>query len=427
MLDSLPKPARILAIAAIGAATCGPGSALGAAPGGLIHDLEQVNEDGFGGHDNRYAFSMKAFGDHLYVGTLNSTLGLPFEDWAGAARNRSAIDLPEIPDFARFVSEGAELWRYDGQSWEQVAERGFGDVGNVGIRNMAVFDGRLYAGTLNPDTGCEVWRSRDGRRWEQFGRDGFFNPLNTSVRGMTVWRKRLYVGVSSPIGGQVYSTAGALWLPHALPGFGDPWNFSVSTLLGHRSELYAGTWNPKGCQVYRNDGVRWHQVVGPEADTPAGFGDPLSAGIMSMVEFRGALYVGTANFVSGFTVFRTEDRGRSWQRVGRSGFGDFRAKYAWDMEVHEGELYLGTFVMGLIDPFHHGASLYRTADGTRWVREVGLLGTLSPPGFLDRNNYGFRSLEPFQGDLHIGTAQCFFCLLPVGGTELWRRDSSAMN
>ncbi|MAE71615.1 MAG: hypothetical protein CME06_14250 [Gemmatimonadetes bacterium] len=400
---------------------------------GPIKHLEQINEDGFGKHNNRYAWSMESFGDHLFVGTLNTTLGLPFERWPfdPPVGPRTAValpkipDIPEIPDFARFVSEGAELWRYDGEAWDQVADRGFGDTGNVGIRNMAVYRGRLYAGTMNSDTGCEIWRSTDGTNWSQFGADGLRNPLNLSVRAMTVWGERLYIGISSPIGGQIYSTSGFLWVPHALPGFGSVANFSVSELTGHKGSLYAGTWNPNGCQIYRYDGLRWNQLVGPESATPAGFGDPFNAGVMSMIEFRDALYVGTANFLSGFTLWRTEDQGATWERVGRSGFGDFRANYAWDMEIHNEQLFLGTFTMGLIDPFHHGASLYSTEDGAHWTRDVGILGRLSPPGFLDRNNYGIRVLEPFQDELHIGTAQCFFCVMSVGGTEVWRRDSSA--
>jgi hypothetical protein len=401
--------------------------------------LTQVNADGFGNHNNRYAWGMKTFDDHLYVGTLNTTIGLPFEHWPfdlppecwlsslAAAEGFPDIpgipDIPEIPDFTRFFSEGAELWRYNGSTWEQVADRGFGDVGNAGIRTMETYHGRLYAGTFNTDTGCEIWRSRDGVNWKQFGSDGLLNPLNISVRGMAVWGDRLYIGISSPVGGQVYSTGGRVWLPHALPGFGDFKNFSVSELVGHKNRLFAGTWNPTGCQIYRYDGLLWKQVVGPEAATPAGFGDRYNVGVMSMIEFQGSLYAGTSNFLTGFTIWRSDDVGASWEKVGRSGFGDFRAKYAWDMEIHDDQLFVGTFVMGLMAPFRHGAALYRTGDGQRWVREVGVLGRLALPGFGDINNYGIRSLEPFGDNLYMGTAQCFFCPLPVGGTEIWRRDS----
>ncbi len=68
--------------------------ALAQQEGGLISHLEQVNEDGFGNHNNRYAWSMKSFGDHLFVGTLNTTLGLPFERWPFDPRK--AAELPKI-------------------------------------------------------------------------------------------------------------------------------------------------------------------------------------------------------------------------------------------------------------------------------------------------------------------------------------------
>ena len=64
----------------------------------------------------------------------------------------------------------AELWSYDGTKWEQVVgdeahqkdnvnpPNGFGDNYNWGFRTMKVYKNNLYVGTINFETGCELWK-----------------------------------------------------------------------------------------------------------------------------------------------------------------------------------------------------------------------------------------------------------------------------
>ena len=59
-------------------------------------------------------------------------------------------------------------------TWTQVGFNGFGDMDNTRLRSMAVYNGKLYVGTINQVTGAEVWEY-DGATWLQSNLDGFGN------------------------------------------------------------------------------------------------------------------------------------------------------------------------------------------------------------------------------------------------------------
>jgi hypothetical protein len=70
---------------------------------------------------------------------------------------------------------GGELWRYDGNSWEQVVGRnakingGFNNSDNNAFWSAESFNDHLYIGTMNwnciNEGGCQIWRSEDGNTW----------------------------------------------------------------------------------------------------------------------------------------------------------------------------------------------------------------------------------------------------------------------
>lgn len=382
--------------------------------------LTQVNTDGFGDPHNRYAWAMAEFGPDLYVGTLNTIsadeqpAATPGERDSGDGSGAVSVE-----------SDGTEIWRYDGDGWTRVVTGGFGDLHNDGTRALAAFDGALYAGTGNPVTGAEVWRSEDGVSWAQVNDDGFGTPANDSVRGLTVWRGELWAGTVSSAGAEVWAYDGVAWRRAAEDGIDDPRNDAVAVLYPYLDRLYAGTWNDDGARLYRFDGSSWEALVGGAATTPAGFGDPDNTGVFSIVSFHDALYASTRNFADGFSVWRSFDEGATWQAVATQGINDARQPYGWTMRVHDDQLFLGTWIQGLgPNRYQLGGQLYRTGDGSSWVEEVGTVGSLAPPGIGDDLNYGVRTLASFQGNLHIGTAQCFFCSFPVTGAEVWRRDGA---
>jgi len=104
---------------------------------------------GFGDSNNKYLWSVEVHDGYLYVGTGHpNAMNIVFSrksffNWS------ACLEIPK--------GKG-ELWRYDGENWEQFNEDGFGDEYNLGIRVLKEFNNNLFAGTMNIKTGLEVWK-----------------------------------------------------------------------------------------------------------------------------------------------------------------------------------------------------------------------------------------------------------------------------
>ncbi len=351
----------------------------------------QVNQDGWGDATNLYAWSQTTFNNQLYVGTFNQ-------------------------------ENGAQILRYDGLDWEPVVTAGLNSTNNSGVRNLIVFEGQLYAGTRNDIDGAEVWRSADGANWEVVISGGFGSALNSAVRAMTIYKQRLFVGMQAEGegSGQLYLTRdGDNWSPVILNGFqGD--NSSIHVLEQFGSWLYAGTKNStSGLQIWRTLNARnWENVVGPLSGNESGFGIPSNNVVFDLHVFNGNLYVGSGNWDFGFSVFRSPD-GLNYTQVGNLGFGESDNAYAWRFHTYNNELWFGAMNKNL---WGKGGSLYRSANGLTWEKLVGAGGSYFGYGFSDWKNWGIRSFEEFNGDLYIGTAQCWFefCKPWMTGAEIWK-------
>ena len=378
--------------------------------------FRQVSEDGFGDCYNRYVWGMIADENYLYVGTLNVIFGIPPVD--------SGEDFLLIGEMCRDsrlqISEGCEIWRYDGERWECMMRGGFGSTNNIGIRNFVFYKDELYAGTMNGINGAGLWKSADqGVTWTAVSLQGFGNPNNESVRGMCVWNGKLWFGTTNIIdGAELYWHNGTFTKQVADQGIDNPGNVGIGRICEYHDNIVMGTWNILGCEIYAYDGIGFEKLVGRGTNIAPGFGQSTNWAILSMEVFRNRLYVGLANFFLGFSLHRTRD-GYDWEQIGDLGFGDWKSKYAWDLEIYQDRLFLGTFDLGL-DPFlAEGCQLYASSDGYQWERWMGENSSVAA-GFEDPLNYGIRNLEVFDGDLYAGTAQCFFCLLPRTGCEVWR-------
>jgi len=91
----------------------------------------------------------------------------------------------------------------DGTSWERVSEPGFADENNYSVVAMKEFQGRLYAMTRNDNDGCEIWRT-EGNGWEQVlfpggETNGIYGNvlINNLFADMIIFKDKLYVGFSS--------------------------------------------------------------------------------------------------------------------------------------------------------------------------------------------------------------------------------------
>jgi len=372
------------------------------AVGGDVLDTEtltgvrQINRDGFGGDANKYSFSMAAFGDALYVGTLNlKNMGGMFNFFAG---------LP-----AKYVTEGAEVWRYDRSGeWTRVVEGGLGDRANIGVRKMAAIGKCLYGVTANHNSGMEVWRTCDGYDWEVVVDDGFGEPKNTSGRGLGWFDGYIYVGVENRSdGAQLWrSRDGDDWEKAADQGLGDPANVWVSDFAEFNGRLYMGTLNiTGGMELFSTrDGRHFERHM-------TGGGDKRTnmAG-MKLITFNGRLLVSTMDFFNGFDLYSSED-GVDFSRIMANGYNDDHNAYLWQMEVYNGRLYAGTYYHKL--PWPNGAfHLYSSADGEDWVVE-------DVTGFGNPFHYGVRSMSVYDGNLIVGTAS------PRYGTKVFAASAKA--
>jgi hypothetical protein len=107
--------------------------------------------------------------------------------------------LIELLKFITYPVWRCELWRYDGETWEQAAEDGFGTI-NVASISAQVLNNTLYFGTSNV-LGIELWKTQDGENWTQVIRRGFGQPFTQWCWRMHVFENRLIFGTFNPIRG----------------------------------------------------------------------------------------------------------------------------------------------------------------------------------------------------------------------------------
>ncbi len=121
--------------------------------------------DGFGNPMNKYVWSMVVSNDDkLWIGTGNGQVYLPF-----------LFKDAKIKEYFTTITEGCEIWCYDGSKWQAVIKNdigikpnGMGDSTNLGARSMIEYpsqSGNIMVGTFklfNSDStqvkqGCELW------------------------------------------------------------------------------------------------------------------------------------------------------------------------------------------------------------------------------------------------------------------------------
>ncbi|MFH1737000.1 MAG: hypothetical protein ABH838_03805 [Actinomycetota bacterium] len=300
---------------------------------------EKVATTGLNLPSNQVIFAQESFGGYLYVATANESTG---------------------------ANAGGEIWRTaDGTTWECVVGgdapvapnpgRGFGrGTDNAGIASLCIYDGNLYAGTMNSvlaDVGAEIWCSPDGRNWTcvvgtgAVQPKGFNNVNNYGIFTLTAFDGQLYAGTLNSLlgtGAEIWRTNnGTTWnnvvggVPAGLnpgSGFGNPFNTDVLRLSVFNDQLYASTWNSLetlgGSEIWRTtDGTTWTCVVGTNSPTPPnpgrGFGNPENMGVFALYTYGSSFYAGTMNAYEGAELWRSAD-GATWERMMSGGFGNRR-------------------------------------------------------------------------------------------------------
>ncbi|MBC7190585.1 hypothetical protein H5U35_10405, partial [Candidatus Aerophobetes bacterium] len=188
----------------VGGAYSGLGCEVWRFDGDGTETWQRINEHGFGDTKNGAVLSMVVFKDKLYAGTQNFNLD----------------KIDSLSDFA----DGAEIWRWDGESWECVVSNGNpggkeNRFDNMYIWRMIEYKDELVVGTMNLLRGGELWASptgdaesfrlisdpgmrRDTRRvpvlFEYQGNDIRFNLSEQyGIRTVAKFNDILYVGTAS--------------------------------------------------------------------------------------------------------------------------------------------------------------------------------------------------------------------------------------
>jgi len=198
------------------------------------------------------------------------------------------------------------VYRRDGDfSWTQVASGGFGDAHNVGADALVEFDGYLYAGAWNEDSGAtystngaQLWRSNNGTTWAQVPMTGL-GPWVGEIFSLASFNGYLYAGTFSY--DKEDEHGGEIWRCQTCDGSDwqtvktlDALQKGVSVLSVVDGALYAGTYGwkakdstPVAAQLLRStDGAAWTKAA------PDGFGDSLNMIAWSFAKFKGGLYAG---------------------------------------------------------------------------------------------------------------------------------------
>jgi ubiquinone/menaquinone biosynthesis C-methylase UbiE len=268
--------------------------------------------------------------------------------------------------------------------WQLACQPHFGNPNNLSVFEMVVFQGYLYAGTLNINEGFQVWKTdAEGKppyKWEKVITHGAYRGnLNSIAIRMVPFRDSLYVGTGIQEGG-----------------------WDISNKIG-----------PDQPEVIRiNPDDSWDLVVGNPRITPeglkvplsglrAGFGNPFSGYIWTLREHAGWLYVGDSDWTLLIRFLKRDNWSNSFLKM-----------------------YTPQKIERIIREFG-GFSLWRTRDGNHWV-------PVTLNGFGNCFNNGVRNMLSTPYGLFVGTVNPFspevavkrvagwnYEKNPRGGLEIW--------
>lgn len=249
------------------------------------------------------------------------------------------------------------IWATDGEVFWPVMEDGFGNADNLNVMSLISWNGWLYAGTQNLETGYEIWKMLGPE-----GQDvpvlvvahGGPDPVNESAISPVIFREHLYMGA------MIY------FYNNILKGF-------------------------QAADIIRIDEHdRWETIVGPDSLSgyDSGFNHWPNTYIWNMAEHDGWLYASTYDQVSVFPRYA-------------EGF----ARFLQGMILKPSRQQRQADALEAL--WHAGADLYRSPDGEHWC-------PVTRDGFEDAGNSGFRTMLSVGRDFYLGTTN------PFDGLEIWR-------
>jgi len=162
----------------------------------LIRNLLKVGDDIFAAGTAAYAYKLvNNQWNQVFVGSISA---FNFIDSTTDGVNIFA-SLNGIDSF-----QYSGILKYDGNSWNQISLPGFGRSNNYLITKLAYYNNKLFAGTFNEISGCEVWMY-DNVSWSNIASGGLGSKNNFRVVDIKHDTSNLLVSLENPTGGQVWA------------------------------------------------------------------------------------------------------------------------------------------------------------------------------------------------------------------------------
>ena len=316
--------------------------------------------------------SMTVYREYLYAGTGNTVAGnaqvwrydgTTWQIVGGQGLNSSwaAGTYENVMSMASFggnlyvglgtTANDAEVWRYNGSTWTQVG----GDNLNSGwaagfeeVYSMANFGGNLYAGIGNSANDAEVWRY-NGSIWAKIGGDSINSGWAANfdrVSSLSVYDGELYAGVGlTATEAEVWKWNGSIWAKVGGDGVGSSWNTSyeqVESMQAYNGKLYAGVGNSTGeAEIWEYNGSTWSKIGGD--DVNSSWVDGQYEIVKTMTVYNGKLYAGLGNTAGDGEVW--EYSGGTWSKIGgglvNSSWAANTIETIRSFSVYKGKLYTG--------------------------------------------------------------------------------------
>lgn len=255
--------------------------------------------------------------------------------------------------------------------WHAASEDGFGNLANVTVFEMGTFNDHLYAGTVNPFTGFELWKT-----------DGEGGP---PYRWKRVLQRGAYRGVHNEVLGAMCAFNGALYVCSGVANGGYHRRFDIGPAA---SELI---------RVWPDDS--WELLIGNARITPEGAKVPLSGYspgfdnlftgyFWRMCVHDGWLYMGTLNWANMLPYLPTH----VWPE------DTLVQLHRWGTEQ--------------VNRHFGGFGLWRSPDGLRWE-------PVTRSGFGNKYNWGVRTFASSPHGLFVGTANVFGPMMAMERESGW--------
>ena len=230
---------------------------------------------------------------------------------------------------------GGTVYRYEGgTAWTNC-----GKVADVrSISGLAVFNGKLYAGTGTTGAWRDTPRTRGMYRFDGISKWTDCGCPDLRITHLGVHNGGLF-GLSYDGGAFFCYKGGTDW--EALGPV--PETTQVYSAMTYEGALHVGTW-PTG-SVYRHDGGKnWSHIgrLGEEKE------------VMAVSVYNGKFYAGTLPFAN---VYRYDGQ-KNWTDTGRLDVTpDVRYRRAWSMAVFDGKLYCGVLPSGHVHSLEAGKAV----------------------------------------------------------------------